>query len=172
MAINNVVWMTWLTLLPSKECELQRMKRVGLSASAVHALLVVFGKLGVDSEEKFHENDGIIGWILLVLRCILYVWFLAAARSSSKTVGFRAQAFLQQFQFAGSLYFLAYPAIFALTQVLAPYVRHPVMHLGLLTMQTTSHVWLASLFLSRGVYFKVSNLSSPILPGCGRACTD
>lgn len=160
------------TLLHSKECELQRMRHVGLLASLVHTFLVGFGKYGVDSEAKFHENEGVVGWTLLVLRCLLYLWFLAAARASRQRVGLQAQSFLKQFQIAGSLYFLAYPAIFALTQVLAPYIRHPVMHIGLLAMQTTSHLWLASLFLSRGVYFKVSNLSSPMLPGCARVRMD
>merc|ERR1711997_937658 len=81
--------------------------------------------------------------------------------------GFKLCAFLQRFQFAGTLYFLSYPAIFILVQVFAPYLRHPIMHVGLLTMQTASAFWLANLFLFRGTYFEVSSLGSSLLPGGG-----
>jgi len=39
------------------------------------------------------------------------------------------------------------------------------MSIGLMVMQASSSVWLATLFLTRGEYFKVSTLSASELPG-------
>mmetsp|Transcript_102543 Transcript_102543/g.265165 ORF Transcript_102543/g.265165 Transcript_102543/m.265165 type:complete len:433 (-) Transcript_102543:282-1580(-) len=131
----------------------------------VHILLVCNSQLSADTSDKHHENGGYVGWMLLVSRLALYGWFVSLVRQHSQKGGYRLQLFLQRFQTAGSMYFLAYPALFLLTQVFAPYLRHPIMQIGLALMQTASAFWLSDLFLSRSAYFEVSTLSSCLLPG-------
>merc|ERR1712087_489555 len=114
---------------------------------------------------KYHENEGVIGYILLSIRLMLYIWFLWAVSSSAKAGGMKLRSFLSMFRMAGSIYFLTYPAIFMITKLFAPYMQHAVMSVGLMCMQLGSNVWLASLFLTRGDYFKVSTLSDSELPG-------
>jgi hypothetical protein len=158
---------TLLTSSSGHGCDLALMKRIAAGVLVLHAALVGLGKLQDGASHKHHENDGLIGWAILAIRLALYVWFLKGVRALRQRGGFRLDAFLQQFRFAGSLYFLAYPVIFVIAQVFAPYLRHPIMQGGLLVTKLLSNAWLASLFLSRGSYFRVSALSASLLPGGG-----
>lgn len=154
------------TLLHLSMDELALVKPITFVVCVIHAALVAVGKLEGDAHLKHHQNEGALGWALVALRLGLYIWFVVAIKESQQKGGFRMQAFLQQFRTAGSIYFLAYPALFVVVQVFAPYLQHPIMQTGLLAMQTASHFWLAGLFLSRGTYFKASVLGSSVLPGC------
>eukprot|EP00931_Biecheleriopsis_adriatica_P100907 TRINITY_DN76143_c0_g1_i1.p1 TRINITY_DN76143_c0_g1~~TRINITY_DN76143_c0_g1_i1.p1 ORF type:complete len:462 (+),score=74.49 TRINITY_DN76143_c0_g1_i1:55-1386(+) len=153
------------TLLQSKIGELDLMIPMCFMVGVIHIMLVGFGKIKDDASYKFHENEGIIGWILLFMRLALYGWFLWAVQSSAREGGFKIAHFLSQFRIAGSLYFLAFPAIFLVTQLFAPYLQHFVMQIGQMLAQSCFNVWLSNLFLTRGEYFKVSTLSSSDLPG-------
>jgi len=141
------------------------VKWIALFSFFIHVGLVSFGKLQDESASKYHENEGAIGWVLLSVRLLLLSWFVLAAQASQKEGGLRLHDFLQRFQLAGVIYFLAYPLLFVVVQIFAPYLQHPIMQIGLLGMQTASEVWLAELFLTRGMYFKVSALSTSLLPG-------
>mmetsp|Transcript_101155 Transcript_101155/g.325892 ORF Transcript_101155/g.325892 Transcript_101155/m.325892 type:complete len:445 (-) Transcript_101155:138-1472(-) len=153
------------TLLQSKIGELDLMIPMCFMVGVIHIMLVGFGKIKDDASYKYHENEGVVGWVLLVMRLLLYVWFLWAVQSSASEGGMKLQTFLRQYRAAGSLYFLAYPFIFIITKCFAPYWQHLVMAIGLMSMQMGSNLWLASLFLTRGEYFKVSTLSASSLPG-------
>jgi len=153
------------TLLQAKEAELSAFKPVAALVALLHLVLVGHGKFQGDHSEKHHENEGVVGWALLVVRLLLFVWFAIGVRVLKQTGGFRLQHFLNRFQIAGSLYFLSYPAIFLIVQVFAPYMRHPILTIGLVIMQLASSFWLSDLFFSRGAYYEVSTLSGSLLPG-------
>eukprot|EP00747_Dinoflagellata_sp_TGD_P090753 gnl/TRDRNA2_/TRDRNA2_164812_c0_seq1.p1 gnl/TRDRNA2_/TRDRNA2_164812_c0~~gnl/TRDRNA2_/TRDRNA2_164812_c0_seq1.p1 ORF type:complete len:425 (-),score=41.49 gnl/TRDRNA2_/TRDRNA2_164812_c0_seq1:30-1304(-) len=153
------------TLLQSKVGDLDLLLPITLMTSTIHTLLVLIGKLMDDAPDKYHENDGLVGWIMLVLRILLYAWFLWAVQSTEAVSGMQLRSFLRRFRIAGSAYFLSYPIIFVIAQIFAPYLQHPVMQIGLLAAQMASNVYLYSLFLTRGDYFKVSTLNSSFLPG-------
>jgi hypothetical protein len=153
------------TLLQSKIGELDLMIPMCFMIGVIHVMLVGFGKIKDDAHYKYHENEGVVGYILLTIRLLLYAWFMWAVNSSANEGGMKLKTFLSQFRLAGTVYFLAYPAIFVMTKLFAPYLQHGVMSVGLMFMQLGSNVWLASLFLTRGEYFKVSTLSSSDLPG-------
>mmetsp|Transcript_112295 Transcript_112295/g.194700 ORF Transcript_112295/g.194700 Transcript_112295/m.194700 type:complete len:454 (-) Transcript_112295:30-1391(-) len=157
------------TLLPAAAGQVGFVQVVALFTLGIHAALVGFAKLQGEASCKYHENEGAVGWVLLTVRLMLYAWFVYAGQSSQRKAGLRLQCFLQRFQLAGALYFLAYPTIFVVVQLFAPYLQHPIMQIGLLIMQTASVIWFAELFLERGAYFKVSSLSSSLLPGVGHA---
>lgn len=160
------------TLLCSKAAELGFTKPIIAAVLLTHSALVGFGKLEDDASYKHHENEGVVGWAILVIRLILLTWFLRAARASQEAGGLRVSAFLRQFQLAGSVYFLAYPVLLLLVQVFAPYLRHPILQVGVLVMQLASDAWLSHLFLSRGTYFELSTLSAPLLPSFGPSKMD
>lgn len=153
------------TLLQSRIGELDLMIPMCFMVGVIHIMLVGFGKLKDDESYKYHENEGVIGWILLTMRLLLYAWFAWAVQSSASEGGTRLRSFLRQFFAAGSVYFLAYPTIFLTTKMFAPYLQHTVLQIGLMIMQASSNVWLATLFLTRGEYFRVSTLSDSELPG-------
>jgi hypothetical protein len=154
------------TLLPSRNGCLAIVKWIALLSLVIHTTLVSFGKTQDESACKYHENEGAIGWVLLSVRLFLFVWFHFATQASQKEGGLRLRDFLKRFQLIGSIYFLAYPVLFLIVQLFAAYLRHPILQLGLLAMQATSISVLSELFLTRGTYFKVSALSSSLLPGC------
>jgi len=161
------------TLLQSTVGDLDLMLLVSSPLGVIHIIIVAMSKLGDGHSYKFHENEGVFGWVLLTLRLLLYIWFMWAVRSTASTGGMNIKSFLLgQFQTAGSLYFLAYPLIFVATQQFAPYWQHFVLTTGLMIMQMGSNFWLASLFLQRGEYFKVSTLNASLLPGGARVGVD
>lgn len=141
------------------------LRPTAIVLAVFHVLLVGLDKVQGESSDKHHENEGLVGWAILLARVLLYAWFVTGVQAMQQKGGFKLQNFLQRFQLAGSAYFLAHPVIFIIVQAFAPYLQHPIMEVGMLTMQTTSAVWLADLFLSRGAYFEVSHLSSSLLPG-------
>jgi len=153
------------TLLQSCLGDLDLMIPVFLMVGIVHLMLVVFGKLKDDESYKYHENEGAVGWIILIIRLLLYALFVWAVQSSAKEGGARLRNFLRQFGVAGTIYFLAYPILFLVTQLFAPYLQHCIFSVGVMTMQASSNVWMSMLFLTRGEYFRVSTLSDSALPG-------
>lgn len=155
------------TLVLSQMEDIELLRPVAIVVGVVHVVLVGLGKLKGETSCKYHENEGAVGWILLAIRVFLYAWFASGVKELRQKGGFRLHNFLQRFHFVGSVYFLAFPAIFIVVQVFAQYLQHPIMQVGLLTMQIASSFWLADLFLSRGgAYYEVSDLSSSLLPGC------
>jgi hypothetical protein len=157
------------TLLPSRSNCIGVVRSIAGASFVIHAALVSFGKVQEESASKFHENEGAVGWVLLSVRLMLFAWFVFAIQASQQEGGIRLHDFLHKFRLSGSLYFLAYPILFVVVQVFAEYLRHPIMQIGLITIQSASNVFLAELFLTRGTYFKVSSLSSSFLPGFHRA---
>jgi len=153
------------TLDRSKDDLLKTMKPCAAVVALLHVLLVGHGKLQGDDADKHHENEGAVGWTLLLVRLSLYAWFLASMRALRRSSGFRLQPFLARFTFVGSLYFLSYPVIYAVVQLFAPYLQHPIMEIGMAMAQTASALWLSDLFFTRGAYYEVSTLSASLLPG-------
>merc|ERR1719379_1354517 len=154
------------TLLLDKNCSFDSSRLAFVATLAAHAALVCFGKFGEGtSSHRHHKNDGPVGWAILVIRLGLFCWFSRSARSTKEQGGLRLREFIHRFECAGSLYFLAYPSVFLVAQVFAPYLRLPIMQVGMLGVQGAAVLWLTDLFLSRGAYFKVSTLSSSLLPG-------
>jgi len=149
-----------------KEIGVDALKGIALPVALLHAVLVGHGSIQGDHMDKHHENGGATGWTLLLVRLVLFVWFVCCIRQLRQLTGLRVQGFLDKFQLAASAYFLSYPALYMFVQILAPYLQHPVLHVGMATMQTSAALWLAGLFLGRGGdYFEVSTLSSSLLPG-------
>mmetsp|Transcript_29375 Transcript_29375/g.84437 ORF Transcript_29375/g.84437 Transcript_29375/m.84437 type:complete len:432 (-) Transcript_29375:57-1352(-) len=136
----------------------------GLVALAQVAL-VVLDKVQGEAAHTFTNHEGMKGWALLAIRLALYMWFQRAARTTAAKGSSRLRNFLDKFQIAASLHFMAYPLTFCLVPIFAPYWRKPIMDFALAATQVCSNLWLASLFLDRGAYFEASSLSASPLPG-------
>ena len=76
-----------------------------------------------------------------------------------------AQLFLRQLRIYGSVFVLAVPAVvFFASAVIAPYVRHRFVSIGVLVVQLFGVAMFAQLCLTRSNYYKCSTLSSGLLP--------
>jgi len=154
------------TLVSSGDLGLDSMKRFAVIVAILKVGLVGHDAWQGDHSDKHHENEGAVGWTIVIVRLLLLAWFITCVRSlHQRCRSLRLQGFLERFQLAGSAYFLAYPVIYTVVQVVAPYLQHPILHIGTAASQTCASIWLSDLFLSKGAYFQVSTLSSPLLPG-------
>lgn len=151
----------------SRDGQWDAIKPLAAVVALLHVVLVGHGRLQGDHSAKHHENEGVCGWAILLVRVVLYLWFAIGISTMKRHSGLKLQHFLQKFHIAGSMYFLSYPVIFLVTQIFAPYLRHPVMQIGLVVAQTAAAFWLSDLFLSRGAFYEVSTLRSSLLPGMG-----
>eukprot|EP00419_Tripos_fusus_P021030 CAMPEP_0172728538 /NCGR_PEP_ID=MMETSP1074-20121228/92291_1 /TAXON_ID=2916 /ORGANISM="Ceratium fusus, Strain PA161109" /LENGTH=435 /DNA_ID=CAMNT_0013555799 /DNA_START=24 /DNA_END=1331 /DNA_ORIENTATION=+ len=155
------------TLLASRTANLGIVKLVMSFVLITHFALVGLANWEDDAPHKHHENEGAIGWAIFGIRFGLLAWFLHAIRKSRNSAGLKVCAFLRQFEAAGATYLLAYPLLLIFVQAFAPYLRHPILRVGLLSVQLASDAWFARLFLLRGAYFEVSTFSAPLLPAFG-----
>lgn len=154
------------TLLHSKLGNLDVVIPVVFIIGVMHVLLVGFGKIKDDASYKFYENEGIVGWVLLVLRLLLLAWFIWGVKETRKESGAsKLVYFLHKFLIAGVIYFLSYPLVFVITGLFPPYMRYKVMMLGSFLMRFGSYLWMTRLFMTKGEYYEVSTLKSSFLPG-------
>lgn len=153
------------TLAVDGRAPLRVVKAVAAAMALLHVALVGHGKMQGDLPDKHHQWQGLAGLAILAARLLLFAWFAVNLRALRQQIGgAKLQSFLQRFEIAGAVYFLSYPALFLLALAFAPYLRHPVMHFGLVATQTMSALWLSNLFLGKGLYFEVSSLGGSLLP--------
>lgn len=152
---------------PKQTLEISAIPIVAV-VTALHVCLVVVDKYNADPRFKSHAAEGAVGVTFTVLRLLLWLgfvircWITANAPTTPSAVAY----FVRRFTYAGSLYFLAYPAVFGATTVFAPYLQHKVLTTGIFLMQAGSMLWLTNMFLRRGgQFFKVSEFGSSYLPG-------
>lgn len=153
------------TLLQKKFGELDVILPLCLCVAIIQILLIAIAKMQKETQYKFHDMEGGIGWSFFGLKLLLWLWFLYESQCTQARGGVRLQSFLGSFQKAGSLYFLSFPVVFLIVHGIPPYVQPPLLAFGAQTLQIVSNMWLASLFLLKGEYFKVSTLSESDLPG-------
>merc|ERR1712146_720997 len=118
--------------------------------SLLHVMVVGFRKIQDETSYTYHEYDGAVGVVMTVFRLLLYVWFIWAVRSTSSAGGLRLQGFMRQFGSIGTLYFVAFPAMYVFVMPWAEYLQHRLMSVGLLACQFATNSWLTGLFLTRG----------------------
>eukprot|EP00931_Biecheleriopsis_adriatica_P119617 TRINITY_DN94841_c0_g1_i1.p1 TRINITY_DN94841_c0_g1~~TRINITY_DN94841_c0_g1_i1.p1 ORF type:complete len:509 (-),score=68.70 TRINITY_DN94841_c0_g1_i1:43-1509(-) len=138
---------------------------VAITLSLVHIVLVFVTKSEDGAADKFHDYETVAGKIVLVIRLLLYAGFLWAVHRTRTGVGFRLRNFLGSFRLAGTVFFLGPPLLVLGVTPFAPYLRPPILTTAFLLLQIGTNLWLHNLFLSRGEYFNVSNLSDSPLPG-------
>ncbi|CAK9046319.1 unnamed protein product [Durusdinium trenchii] len=99
------------------------------------------------------------------LRLASFAVFLWCLKSTMTGAPYRIRGLLSMFAFVGALYFIGPPFLVMLVSVFAPYWRPPILNTSLMLLQIGTAWWLHNQFLSRGEYFKVSELNSSSLPG-------
>jgi len=147
------------------------VKPVAAVVALLQVALVGHCKMEGDLHNKHHQGESAAAVAILSTRVLLFAWFTVSLKAlRQQSSGIKLRSFLQRFQRTGALYFLSYPGLFLVARLFAPYLRHPVMHFGLVAAQTVSALWLSDLFFARGLYFEVSTLGGSLLPG-GAGCS-
>merc|ERR1712151_1184678 len=111
------------TLMNCKDSELRAAKPTAAAVALLHLALVGHGKLQGEHADKHHENSGAVGWTLVAVRLLLFAWFYLSIKKVIRRQRGRSEmlGFLVHFRMAGCLYFLSYPALYVIVQILAPY---------------------------------------------------
>lgn len=128
-------------------------------------MIIGLSKLTDDESHKYHQYGGIPGWIIVILRLGMFLYFLFGVRDTMKTAREKVKLFITKFTVFGSLYFLAFPIILFISSFIAGYVQHRVITIGTLIMQSSAIVIMSLLFTSKsGDYYNASLRSNPLLP--------
>jgi len=131
----------------------------------LHLLVAGLTQLTSDAYHKYHDYEGIQGIILVIFRLGMFAYFLYGIRDTFRLSRLKAKAFLKPFAICAGLYLIAFPLLVLICQIFAHYVRHKVMVIGSILVQSIAMCTLLRLFIGKTSYTKVSKNFDPILPG-------
>jgi hypothetical protein len=131
----------------------------------IHFLAIGLGRITDDSHYKFSDYEGFAGMSIVLMRMGLFGWFIYNVKHLYTAVGNRAHNFLHKFTISSSIYFLSIPILAVGSLFFAQYYREKVIVAGTIVVQGVMMLILSLLFTSRGEFFKISTMSSSVLPG-------
>eukprot|EP01016_Furgasonia_blochmanni_P039642 TRINITY_DN4955_c0_g1_i10.p1 TRINITY_DN4955_c0_g1~~TRINITY_DN4955_c0_g1_i10.p1 ORF type:complete len:302 (+),score=110.43 TRINITY_DN4955_c0_g1_i10:653-1558(+) len=138
---------------------------IALSIATLQVFLVGLGNLEDEIHSRYHEWESGIGYGLLAIRIALCVYFLVGVDRNMMSSNGRMKDFLVNFAFIGAIYLMAFPALMFASVFCAPYVRHRVITIGTIAMQSFGMLVFTFFFTNkRGVYYSLSFRGSTILP--------
>lgn len=147
---------------------------LGLVVAVVLSMVLQIANKGYDDDfSKFHDHESKPGLILVFLRFVLGISFIASLHFTIKSQqargGERLVSFLKRLMLLGGLWFLSFPVLVCLAGLLPHYWRHWWVTAGVVLLQTLSLAILGHQFMSHhSTYFKLSTLAdSGVLPGAG-----
>eukprot|EP00826_Nyctotherus_ovalis_P046724 TRINITY_DN5314_c0_g3_i1.p1 TRINITY_DN5314_c0_g3~~TRINITY_DN5314_c0_g3_i1.p1 ORF type:complete len:489 (+),score=117.75 TRINITY_DN5314_c0_g3_i1:23-1468(+) len=130
----------------------------------LHLLVAGMTQLTSDAYHKYDDYEGVQGIILVVFRLGMFAYFLYGMRDTYRVSRPKAKLFLKPFAISAGLYLISFPLLVLTCQVFAHYVRHKVMVIGSIVVQSVALCTLLQLFIGKTAYTKVSKNFEPILP--------
>lgn len=132
----------------------------------IHLLIVGLSRLTDDEFTKNHDYEGFAGYLIIFLRIGLYVYFIMGIHDTFKQARFKIRSFIIKFGILGTIYFLAFPILVLITSFyVAPYVKHKVVMLGTLILESLVLIILTRIFTNKdGDYYDVSFKGKTPLP--------
>ena len=132
----------------------------------IHLLVVGLSRLTDDEFTKNHDYEGFAGYLIIFLRIALYIYFVMGLYDTFNQARFKIKSFIVKFGLLGTLYFLAFPTLVLVSSFwVAAYVKHKVVMLGTLILESVVLVALTRIFTYKGGdYYDVSFKSKSLLP--------
>ena len=132
----------------------------------IHLLIVGLSRLTDDEFTKNHDYEGFAGYLIICLRVSLYIYFMMGVYDTFKQARFKIKSFILKFGVLGTIYFLAFPTlVLVATYFVAAYVRHKVVMLGTLLIESFVLIVLTRIFTNKaGDYYDVSYKGKSLLP--------
>lgn len=131
----------------------------------MHLLVAGLTQLTSDEYSKYHDYQGIQGLILVISRLGMLTYFLYGMKDTYAKSRMKARVFLKPFAISAGVYLASFPFLVVLCQVCAHYVRHKVMTIGSILVQSVAMCALLRLFVGKNAYTQVSKHGGTILPG-------
>lgn len=118
-----------------------------------------------DAYYLFSNFEGVLGWLIFFSRIFMVVWLYWNLSDIIDTVPPNTNLFLRRFALASVSYILTLPALIVAAQILPPYKRHKFIVGSNILVQAFAMFVLSWLFTSKAQYYKISMVSTSILPG-------
>lgn len=157
-----ISWGWTITYLDFAQTEVHAVLLVMLLV--MHLLVAGLTQLTSDAYHKYDDYEGIQGIILVVFRLGMFAYFLFGMRDTYRISRAKAKVFLKPFAICAGMYLVAFPLLVLVCQMCAHYVRHKVMVIGSIFVQSVAMCTLLRLFIGKTAYTKVSKNFEPILP--------
>lgn len=138
---------------------------VSLLVGMLHVLIVGIGRVADDSYYKFSDYEGVTGLIIVIMRLGMWGWFVYCINDLLKSVTGQIAKFTRYFGVIASVYFLALPLIIVISWAFEPYTRHKAVRIGTWALQAVAIAAMSRLFGEKSSYYKISTMSSSVLPG-------
>jgi len=132
----------------------------------IHLLVVGLSRLTDDEFTKNHDYEGFAGYLIIIMRLFLYIYFVMGLFETFKQARFKIKSFIIKFGILGTLYFLTFPGLVLVSSFwVAHYVKHKVVMLGTLILESVVLIALTRIFTNKsGDYYDVSYKSKTPLP--------
>ena len=130
----------------------------------LHLFMAGFNFLHEREKFSFTRYEGVSGMVIIIMRVIMYAWFLVNLYWTSKRKEISKTGFLHKFGLGSSLYFLSIPLLVLGSGVFAPHMREKIMVAGGNLAQGAAFLFLYMIFTGRGEYYKMNTVLN-ILPG-------
>ena len=91
-------------------------------------LILGLGKLTTDYA-YYHQFDGIVGYFILVINCLLFAYFYYCCGCRKKK-GEAIHQFYNYFKIYASLFFLSTPILIIISKIIAPYLSYKLIMIG------------------------------------------
>lgn len=130
----------------------------------IHLFMAGFGFLHESDKKSFTRYEGTSGMVIIIVRAIMYCWFLVNLYYTSKEKDVKKNHFIYRLGVVSSLYFLAVPLLLIGSNFFQAHYREKVMVAGVNIVQTLAFYSLYKTFMGKGEYYKM-NLVFSMLPG-------
>lgn len=138
---------------------------IALFVVVLNLMIVGLGRITEDSYYKNSDYESIPGYFLVLMRVILWVWFIWLIKDLQKTATVKLNNFLFKFSIMASMYFLALPAVLLVSWLFEAYVRNLVVVILVNIIQILVFLFLTHLFSEKSTFYKISTMSESVLPG-------
>mmetsp|Transcript_25441 Transcript_25441/g.22604 ORF Transcript_25441/g.22604 Transcript_25441/m.22604 type:complete len:323 (-) Transcript_25441:22-990(-) len=117
------------------------------------------------AHHKYHDYGGFQGLILVILRLAIWIVFVYGILTTIKKVNRKGKPLLKALAVAGSLFMMAFPALWFLSFMVPAYLRNRLIVFGNLGVQLFAIIILLNQLLKRGTKFnEASEVSKNVFP--------
>ena len=103
---------------------------IGGIAFATNSSIAFLTFLDDGEGHKFHDFSGIPGFLLVLIRLSMWVFFVAQTSKTEKMMPKKHHVFFVRMKLAGTIYLLAFPFLYFLSSFVAAYMRHRLFVFG------------------------------------------
>ena len=130
----------------------------------LHLFMAGFGYLHESDKSTFTRYEGTSGLVIIIMRAVMYCWFLFNLYSTSRNKDIKKYRFIYKFGVGASLYFLSLPLLVIGSSVFKAHQREKIIVAGANLTQAAAFYLLYLIFTGKGDYHKMNSVFS-MLPG-------